>query len=293
MTDWDDHPIAAIADAEPATFPAPALPPPIPEPLWRARPPLQTSAIALSLRSLAHSRIKLRTDPLPNMSAPVDPGTPFGVQHFTLLVLGHDEAAAFDYVESLIARGTATELIFLNLLAPTAQRLGEMWEDDTANFLNVTLGVSRLQRILRHLGESVADDHRVSGSGTVLLTTISGEQHSFGLTMVAEFFRRDGWDIWTGPFDSHLELISLVQDRAFDVVGFSIGGDRHLDQLKRDIENIRRESRNRHVAILLGGPLLVHQPELVSATGADGYAIDGSTAPRLARVLVHAARNRG
>lgn len=93
MTDWDDPPIAAIADAEPATLPVTPLPPPIPEPLWRARPRPQTSAIALSLRTLTHSRIKLHTISFSNMSAPVDPGTPFGVQHFTLLVLGHDETA--------------------------------------------------------------------------------------------------------------------------------------------------------------------------------------------------------
>lgn len=292
MTDWDDHPIAAIADAEPATLPVTPLPPPIPEPLWRARPRVQTSAIALSLRTLTHSRIKLHAIPFSNMSAPVDPGTPFGVQHFTLLVLGHDETAAFDYVESLIAQGTATELIFLNLLAPAAQRLGEMWEHDSTNFLNVTLGVSRLQRILRHLGESVADDHRASGGGTVLLTTLDGEQHSFGLTMVAEFFRRDGWDIWTGPFNTRREMMSLVQERMFDVVGFSVGGDRHLDQLKRYVQEIRRDSRNRDVAILLGGPLLLLRPELIRSIGADGYAVDGATAPRLARALVHAARNK-
>ncbi|MCD0418953.1 cobalamin B12-binding domain-containing protein [Rubrivivax sp. JA1024] len=292
MADWDDHPTAANTAAEPATFPVTPLTPAISEPIWRCPPPLQSSAIATSLRTLAFSRTTPSQIPFPSMSTPVDPGTSFGVQQFTLLVLSHDETAAFDYVESLISQGTATELIFLNLLAPAAHRLGEMWEDDTASFVNVTLAVSRLQRMLRRIGESVADERRVSGTGTALLTTILGEQHSFGLTMVAEFFRRDGWDIWTGPFDSRREMIALVQERAFDVVGFSVGGERHLDQLKHDIQDIRRDSRNRHVAVLLGGPLLVRRPELIRAVGADGCAVDGASAPGLARELVHAARNK-
>jgi methanogenic corrinoid protein MtbC1 len=292
MADWNDLPIAAIAAAEPAILPVTPLSPPIPEPIWRHRPPLQAAAIAASLRTLTHSRMTLPPIPITNMSAPVDPGTPFGLQQFTLLALGNDETAALDYVESLIARGTATELIFLNLLAPAAHRLGEMWEDDTTSFANVTLAVSRLQRILRHLGESVADERRASGAGTVLLTAIPGEQHSFGLAMVAEFFRWDGWDIWTGPFASRRELMALVQERAFDVVGFSVSGDRRLDELKRDIQDIRRDSRNRRVAVLLGGPLLIRRPDLVRTLGADACATDGASAPRVARQIAAAAKDK-
>ena len=36
------------------------------------------------------------------------------------------------------------------------------------------------------------------GGRRALLVSVPGEQHSFGVTMVAEFFRRAGWDAWTG-----------------------------------------------------------------------------------------------
>lgn len=206
-----------------------------PEPIWRYRRPIGGDGIARTIHTqiLPQIGLALRSMSFPTTPAPADPAAPFEVQQFTLLILGFDERAAFAYVENVISRGTPTDLIFLNLLAPVARRLGEMWEEDTTDFANVTLGVSRLQRILRHIGENYAEAADVQRSGSVLLTTIPGEQHSFGLAMVAEFFRNDGWDICTGPFGSRLELASLITERWFDLIGFSVTSDRRLDEVKQ------------------------------------------------------------
>lgn len=266
-----------------------------PEPIWRYRRPLASDGIARSIHTqlLPQVGLALRSMSFPNTPAPADPAAPFEVQQFTLLILGSDERAAFAYVENLISRGTPTDLIFLNLLAPVARRLGVMWEEDTTDFANVTLGVSRLQRILRHVGENYLEANDVQRIGAVLLTTIPGEQHSFGLAMVAEFFRHDGWDICTGPFGSRRELTSLVAERWFDLVGFSITNDRRLDELKRLIQDVRRESRNRRIGVILGGPILIDRPELANVLGADLSATDGAHAPQLARALLPMLKGRG
>jgi len=288
MTDRNELSIQNVTEMDRTSIPSDPLGFCAPEPIWRYRPPISGSGIAHTIRTqmLPQVGFALRSMSFPNIPAPADPAAPFEVQQFTFLVLGADESAAFAYVESLIARATPTDLIFLNLLAPAAQRLGEMWEDDTTDFANVTLGVSRLQRILRHLGEKYSAAEGVQRSGAALLTTIPGEQHSFGLAMVAEFFRHDGWDICTGPFGSPREMTSLVAERWFDVVGFSVTSDRRLDELKRNIHDVRRHSRNRRIGIIVGGPMLVHRPELTSSLGADMMAFDGAQAPQLARDLI-------
>src|SRR6185437_15712510 len=97
-----------------------------------------------------------------------------------------------------------------------------LWETDATDFANVTIAVSRLQRIMRRLGERFFEDANRGGDASILLTIIPGEQHSFGLSMVAEFFRRAGWNLCTGPFSSHQELTSLVHNHWFDIVGFSV-----------------------------------------------------------------------
>jgi MerR family transcriptional regulator, light-induced transcriptional regulator len=215
------------------------------------------------------------------------------VEVFAALALGADDGAAFAYVVDLQAKGASVESIFLDLLAPAARQLGAQWESDTTDFASVTLAVGRLQLIIHRLGDSfvqeASDDH---GGESALLTIIPGDQHSFGLSMVAEFFRRAGWNLCTGPFSSHQELTSLVHNHWFDIVGFSVSSDRRLDELKKDIHDIRRDSRNRQVGIILGGPMITAQPGLVASMGADMMSADAITAPQQAHGLIEQMKGR-
>ena len=139
---------------------------------------------------------------------------------------------------------------------------------------------------MRRLSDRFTDETNAFHAGeSALLTIIPGEQHSFGLSMVAEVFRRAGWNLCTGPFSSHQELTSLVQNHWFDIVGFSVSSDRRLDELKKDIHDIRRDSRNRHIGIIIGGPMVVAHPDLVASMGADMMSADATTAPQQAHAV--------
>ena len=263
-------------------------------PIWRFRPALQPVDVVKTITTQIIPKIVLALRKLPtHKSTPsVEPKFASSIEEFGALALGKEDGACFAYVDELVARGTTVESIFLDLLAPTARYLGFLWEIDAADFAIVTLAVSRLQRVMRQLSESFAGETNYGGGESVLLTIIPGEQHSFGLSMVAEFFRRAGWNLCTGPFASHQELTSLVHSHWFDVVGFSVSSDRRLDELKKDISDIRRDSRNRHVGILLGGPLVIAEPDLVASMGADMMSADATSAPQQARHLMEQMKSR-
>ncbi len=194
------------------------------------------------------------------------------------LVVAQDVGAAAARIDALRARGISIETLYLDLLAPTARYLGELWEADLCDFTSVTLGCSRLQQLLHELSpaffrEVEQHEHR----RRVLLVPVPGEQHTFGLFMVAEFFRRAGWDVWSGCLPAR-ELSELVSRSSFNLVGFSLSADTRLDALAASIRAVRRASRNRGVGVLVGGPVFVDHPELVSLVGADATAIDGRQA---------------
>jgi MerR family transcriptional regulator, light-induced transcriptional regulator len=259
----------------------------IPTPIWRFRPALQPVGMVHTIRTRIIPRLVLALRSTPKPPSPAEKQRPDAIAQFAALVLGERDDAAFAFVQDVISQGTPVQSVFLDLLAPTAQHLGELWESDATDFASVTLGVGRLQMILRRLGEAFLEQgSQADGGESALLTTIPGEQHSFGLSMVAEFFRRAGWNLCTGPFGSHQELTSLVHSHWFDVVGFSVSSDRRLDELKQDICDIRRDSRNRHVGIMLGGPMMVRQPDLLVSMGADMMSADAATAPQQARELI-------
>lgn len=214
------------------------------------------------------------------------------VQEFVRLVLGPAEEGAGDFARTLVESGTPMEAVMLDLLAPAARTLGAMWECDTADFLQVTVSLGRMQRVLRELSPAfTADAIAPSPVGRVLLAASSGEQHTLGMFIVAEFFIRDGWGVRVGPPVADEELDSLVRDSWFDILGFSVACDTRLGTLKRELTRLRRASRNPDLVILVGGRPFLNEPGLVTRLGADGSAPDARLAPLEARRILMRVRN--
>lgn len=198
-----------------------------------------------------------------------------------------DLASAAALVASLRERHVPTELIYLELFAPTARLLGELWESDLSDFASVTIGLCCLQQLL--LDSSRAGRARAGGHPTdrrALLAPVPGEQHSFGMAIVGEFFRRRGWGVSSGTGASASELIATVKRQWFSVAGFSLASESRLDALASLIREVRRASRNPQIGILVGGRIFVDQPELAVLVGADITASDGQQAVLKAEALL-------
>ncbi len=216
------------------------------------------------------------------------------VEEFAKLVLSPDENVAHACIEAMRARGISVETIYLDLLAPVARYLGELWEQDLCDFTEVTLGLGRLHRVLRELSPAFSQPNdRPSNGRRVLLLPGMGEQHTFGLVMVAEFFRRAGWDVAGGPWEAGADPVVMVKREWFDVVGFSLASELHLDALGECIRKVREAALNPSLRILVGGPAFAANPDYVSRVHADAATNDGSKAPDVAERLVASSRRQG
>ena len=63
------------------------------------------------------------------------------VDEFVHLVIAHDASVAVRYVSTLRTDGIPLSALYLDLLAPAARKLGELWEDDRCSFTDVTMAV--------------------------------------------------------------------------------------------------------------------------------------------------------
>jgi MerR family transcriptional regulator, light-induced transcriptional regulator len=210
----------------------------------------------------------------------------FDVAELVRLLLAHEAGVAAAYVATVRIRGATLESICLELLAPAARELGLLWEEDECDFMQVTVGLCRLHQVLRELSPAFGEvecDH--DPDRRILLAPCPGEQHTFGLTLVAQFLRRAGWDVWHEFPNTATDLLDLVRQTSFTVVGLSIGSETRLDDVSLAIKSIRQASRNRQVGIMVGGPVLVARPELTSVMGADATALDGRQAVRQAEQI--------
>ncbi len=175
----------------------------------------------------------------------------------------------------------------MDLLAPTASYLGELWKADLCSFTEVTVGLSRLRQMLRDLSpEFEREASGCSHPRRALLLATPGEQHTFGLFVVEAFFRREGWDVSGGQIDSADEIAHLVDRQWFAIAGFSLSSEHFIDQLASLIRVVRRHSCNRDIGVMVGGPLFIEQPELAERVGADAFAADGRNAVISARALL-------
>jgi CheY-like chemotaxis protein len=99
---------------------------------------------------LAHSIGGSTESEAPRASSYFIPGEE-EVAELTRLLLSHDVAVASSYVETMREQGVSLGSVFLALLAPAAQLVGDWWREEQCDFTDVSLALSRLQHLLRDL----------------------------------------------------------------------------------------------------------------------------------------------
>ncbi len=264
-----------------------------------AYPPRGGSAREVERRRLALLARTLESEVIPRLLLsrrddglamdPMDAAAPApeDIEAMVCLVMAGDLEAASASIGALQGRGIPIERIYLDVLAPVARRLGEMWEADRCDFTTVTVGLCCLQQVVLANSHAFRPRPGRPGDGRrVLLCPVPGEQHSFGLLMVGEFFRRQGWEVASGTGASAREVVALVRKQWFATIGFSMACEEKLDALACLIRDVRRTSRNPRIGVLVGGKAFSDRPELVALVGADATAMDGQQATLKAETLL-------
>lgn len=255
----------------------------------RGRP---TLAIIIALARAVENEIiprllQARHDTEERMKAADKPTMQEEVVEFVELVLSGDEAAVQKHINRLRADGLSVETLYMELFTGAARRLGEFWTADRCNFVQVTLAVMTLQRLVHELGPDFqAEVPALLNGHSSLLLPLPGEQHNFGLSIVAQYFRRDGWDVCSDVIATSSALVDVVRNREFTMLGLSASCDIHLEAMASRIAMVRRATRNKTMVIMVGGHVFNEHPDLVAKVGADFSASDARKAVLRAREIL-------
>ena len=200
------------------------------------------------------------------------------------IVLGDDLEAAARYVTIMKDRGLSMETLYVELLEPTARHLGEIWDRDECDFIDVTLGVGRLQKLLAIFNETYTLP-QLGNRRVFLMATAPGNKHSFGASMIEKLLSAAGWQVEVEYSGDVNQLVEAVRGNWFAVVGLTAGSDAQLEELKSAIGQVRQHSKNPLVGVLVGGPMFTQNPELATLMGADATAPNAPTAVLAAQKL--------
>jgi MerR family transcriptional regulator, light-induced transcriptional regulator len=244
----------------------------------------QLSRLAQTLAKEVIPHLSLAQRSLPRTSAVVSgtfsrPATRHDVDQLVEIVLRDSEAVAVTFVQTLQTRGVGIDSIYLDLLAPAARRLGDWWSHDHCNCAELTLGLCRLQVVLRTVSRCFdLEAGCLQRERHALLVTVPGEQHLFGLMLAAEFFFRAGWSVRSEFPGSDQALSSIVDSERFDVFHLSLSCSltraHRLNAVSAAVRVLRKASRNPAARVIVSGRAFVERPELVSYVGADIAAPD-------------------
>lgn len=233
----------------------------------------------------------MRAHPDPRHETPEVTIRPESVAEFAQALRAQKLEVATEIISQLCELGVSMEAIYLQLLAPAARYLGELWEADLCNFSEVTLCLWRMQSLMYELsptfqGAAKVPGSRKHGERRILMASLPGQQHTFGLSMLSEFFRRDGWVVLAIPSPQSAEVLDTLSLNWFDVLALSASMDSEVKDLGKTIKAARKTSRNPHLAIMVGGPLFLRQPHLAAVVGADGMSEDAPAALALAAQMM-------
>lgn len=217
-------------------------------------------------------------------AAPIDVGT---AERFAVAALRQEAYGLLVEVDALIAQGHSVEAVFLDILAPAARHLGELWDADACDFVDVTMALWRLQEIVHELAaRTPGAAERRGGERRALFAPLPGEQHGFGSLMVEEFFRRAGWTTASEPGASEGDLTALVASRWFEIVGLTVSVAENVARLPAIIASLRAASRNPRLGVLVGGRVFIDHPDWADGCGADATALDARQAVLVAESLL-------
>lgn len=159
-------------------------------------------------------------------------------------------------------------------LPAVARKLGEEWCDDVKSFSEVTIGVSRLQRLLRDLGpEWRADTTDQLEMPAVLLLTSPGADHTFGAKVLVGQLRRRGLSVKLAVGLRPDQVKALLARAHFDAVMISASQSEAFVSLRALIDAIKSIT-GVVPPVVVGGSICMLNADVKARTGADYVTSD-------------------
>lgn len=202
------------------------------------------------------------------------------VEQLALAVRQFDPQAQKDAMNAMLDAGISPAVLIDRYIPLAAEQLGEAWCEDTVSFADVTIGVARLQAMLRDVtGDFYADLVADSNAPSVLLVVLSDEYHTLGATIAANQLRRCGVSVRLKISVTEQDITNELTSSNFDLLMISASCGQRLELIRKIIDSAKRASHGR-TPVALGGSVVNVDANLKALTGADVVTTDTAEALR-------------
>ncbi len=202
----------------------------------------------------------------------IQPGSrPEWVAHLSKALMSESETAYQSVLSSLMANGVGSEEIQQRYVPDVARYLGELWANDMASFVDVTVGTARLQELFRDNDDAAMARWARPGiplGRSVLMVIPRFEQHSLGAFVAADDMRRHGLWVQMAIYLDPTELVALINESRFSMLGITLGAPENVERTA-ELVAFMRENSHALPPIVIGGHAVEKVKDAASRCGAD------------------------
>jgi methanogenic corrinoid protein MtbC1 len=175
------------------------------------------------------------------------------INELTDAFIGAPAGVFLDELERLQLSSLPFPAFLARVVDPMMRALGDLWCDDKASFLAVSIATERLRLAVDTFYPD--DDFKLARNARrILITGFETPQHNFGGFLLGKVFAYHGWLVehcmWNEVSGSPL---ARAQQASFDVFAASVGIPYSIERLENVIEKLRSTSKNTAMLIAIGG----------------------------------------
>ena len=202
-------------------------------------------------------------------------------------VLKGDANTAASETQAELDAGTPAEKILHEACIPAMSEVGRLFEIGEKFVPEMLIAARAMQRAVNLLKPHLVEaDLKVVGR--VVIGTVAGDLHDIGKNLVAMMMEGAGFEIIDLGTDVAPEkFVEAVQNNDVDMVGMSALLTTTMASISATIEALTEAGVRDKVKVIIGGAPITQ--DFADKVGADGFAPDAGSAPRVAKALLGVA----
>lgn len=193
------------------------------------------------------------------------------MSHLKEAALSAERAACKSAITSALASGISPEDLADHYIPELAREMGDQWCSNQMGFAAVTIGVSRLQSMLRDLGPDWSGDMSADPNAPLIMLIVPQDvYHTLGAMVLGGQLRRKGLSVRLMLGARREELATQLRATDYHAVFISSSIGETYDSLRRIVDVIKASARD-CPPIVVGGTILDNDggQDVAALTGAD------------------------
>ena len=199
-------------------------------------------------------------------------------------VLAGNAKKTTDEVQAALDNGIAAQDILQQACIPAMAEVGRLFEIGEKFVPEMLIAARAMQAAVNILKPHLTQDE-VQVLGKVAIGTVAGDLHDIGKNLVGMMLEGAGFEIIDlGTDVSPAAFVTAVEQNQVDIIGMSALLTTTMASIQKTIEALTEAGVRNRVKVLIGGAPITQ--DFADKVGADGFATDAGSAPRIAKSLL-------